>query len=194
MLLYHGSSTNIEKTLKPHRAFDRWDYTPQVYLTDEFERALLYAINPIEVYIKNKFHKDIRCAATSAHFFDMKKPITLIEFYPNMIAETYLNRRAYIYVCEIDTGKVRNNGGNQFTIDHEIDFFQKIEMENVYSEILSLQESEKLKLLHFGDIDFYNTYFEREHLISSLSSRKAHCTSPEEESFFDMVKKYFPIE
>lgn len=40
MKLYHGSAIDIEKTLKPHRAFDRGDYPPRIYFTDKIERGL----------------------------------------------------------------------------------------------------------------------------------------------------------
>ena len=59
---------------------------------------------------------------------------------------------------------------------------------------MTLQEQGKLKLLPFDNIDFNKTYFEREHLINGLCSRKEHWKTPEEKSFFEMMGKYFLIE
>lgn len=193
MKLYHGSTIDIEKTLKLHRAFDREDYPPRIYFTDKIERALLYAVNPIEMYIKNKFSKDIHCSATSAHFYDKTSPLTLIEMYPNMFEETYRNRKAYIYVCDIDESELEARCDNEYTICKEIEFIDKIEILDNYNEFLKLQAQGLLKFLPFSDIDFEKTYLEREHLIDSLSSRKNYCKSLEEESFFEMMNKYFPI-
>lgn len=132
MKLYHGSIADIERTLTPHRAFDRWDYSPQVYLTDKHELALLYAINPISAYIKNTYNKDIHCSATSAHFcFLGGKVPTLIEMYPNMFEKTYLHKKAYIYVCEITKDVAYKKDGKHYTIDHEIAYAEKIEIADV---------------------------------------------------------------
>lgn len=193
MKLYHGSAIDIEKTLKPHRAFDRGDYPPRIYFTDKIERALLYAVNPIKIYIKNKFNKDIHCSATSAHFYDKVQPYTLIEMYPNMFEETYRNRKAFIYVCDIDESELEARSVNEYTICREIEFIDKIEILDTYNEFLNLQNQGLLKFLSFDDIDCEKICFEREHLIDSLSVRRNYCKSPEEESFFEMMRKYFSI-
>lgn len=192
MKLYHGSTIDIEKTMKPHRAFDREDYPPRIYFTDKMERALLYAVNPIEVYIKNKFDKDIHCSATSAHFYDKTSPLTLIEMYPNMLEETYRNRMAFIYVCDIDENELEAGCDNEYTICKEVEFIDKIKILDVWNEFLKLQEQGKLKFLRYDDIK--KTYFEREHLTDSLSARKHYCKSSEEESFFEMMRKHFTID
>lgn len=193
MKLFHGSTVDIEKSLKPHRAFDREDYLPRIYFTDKMERTLLYAVNPIEMYIKNKFDKSIRCSATSAHFYEKRQQFTLIEIYPNMFEETYRNRKAYIYVCDIGESDLEERSDNEYTIDTEIEFSNKLEILDIYNEFLKLQEQGLLKLLPFEDIDFEKTRFEREHLIDNLNGRKNYCKSPEEKSFFEMMSKHFPI-
>lgn len=193
MKLYHGSTIDIEKTLKPHRAFDRGDYPPRIYFTDKIERALLYAVNPIKIYIKNKFNKDIHCSATSAHFYDKVQPYTLIEMYPNMFEETYRNRKAFIYVCDIDESELEARSVNEYPICKEIEFIDKIEILDTYNEFLNLQNQGLLKFLSFDDIDCEKIRFEREHLIDSLSVRRNYCKSPEEESFFVMMSEHFPI-
>lgn len=172
MKLYHGSSINIEKVLKPHRAFDREDYPPRIYFTDKIERALFYAVNPIEIYIKNKFNKDISCSATSAHFYGKTSPFTLIEIYPNMLEETYRNRKSFIYMCDIDESELESRCENEFTTNKEIEFVDRIEILDTYYEFVKLQDQGLLKFLPFVDIDFEKTYFEREHLIDSLRARK----------------------
>lgn len=193
MKLYHGSTIDIEKILKPHRAFDREDYPPRIYFTDKIERALLYAVNPIEVYIKNKFNKDIHCSATSAHFYAKVQPYTLIEMYPNMFEETFRNRKTYIYVCDIEESELEARSENEYTINREIDFNDKIEIVDTFNEFMKLQERGLLKLLYCGAINYEKNSIKREHLIDSLNGRKNYCKSTEEESFFEMMSKHFPI-
>ena len=63
MILYHGSYKNIEKTLKPNKAFPLDDYENVVYFTDSKERAIAYAISPIDSYIKSQCGIDIHRVA-----------------------------------------------------------------------------------------------------------------------------------
>lgn len=192
MILYHGSAINIEKTLKPNRAFDRKDYSPAVYLTDSKELALLYAISPIDAYIKNKFNIDVHCSAISAHLCDIKKTLTLLELYPNMFEDIY-HRTAYIYVCDINDSDLEKQSGNIFTTNKEVDFIRKIEIADVYDELLNIKQQGIIKILSFEKIDRWDTYHEYEHIVDCLRSRSEYCKIPEEKSFFEMICKYFPI-
>lgn len=97
MQVFHGSSKDIEKTLKPNRAFDRDDYKPSIYFTDNKQLALLYAINPIDIYINKHLNIDNHYSAMSAHFIEGKGRITVMELYPNMFEDIY-HQRVYIYV------------------------------------------------------------------------------------------------
>lgn len=191
MLLYHGSARNIAKTLKPHRAFDREDYSPAIYFSDKKEIALLYAISPINTYIKKNFNIDIHCSATSAHICDLRNPLTVVELYPNMFEDIY-HQNAFIYVSEIDEKELGNNGGSYYTINKDVDFIDKIEILDVFSELLKLKEQKIIKLLPFNKLDKWDTYFEYEHIITNLQTRKHYCKTDEEKQFFQMVSKYFP--
>lgn len=193
MKLYHGSSTNIEKYLKPHRAFDRDDYSPCVYFARERERALIYAVNPIEIFIKNNFNREIHCSAISAHFYDRTQQPALMEMYPDMFEEIYRNRHAYIYVCDIAEEELSTTFGYEYTVNREVPFVEKIYIGDVLRELLLLQGQGKLRLLTFDKIDRDKTYLEREHLIDSLRIRKQYCKTQEEKDFFEMVAQYLPI-
>lgn len=110
-----------------------------------------------------------------------------------MFEETYRNRKAFIYVCDIDESELEARSVNEYTICREIEFIDKIEILDTYNEFLNLQNQGLLKFLSFDDIDCEKICFEREHLIDSLSVRRNYCKSPEEESFFEMMRKYFSI-
>lgn len=188
MILYHGSSQNIDKTLKTHRAFNLYGYDKVVYCTDIKEIALAYAISPIDCYIKNKFGVDKHYKAISAHIRYSNGVLELMELYPNMF-ETIYHNICYIYVCDEDDFEQCEN---EFKIHHDVEFIDKIFIKDVYEEIKNLVKIGKIKLYKYEDLDYIKTNRQLNHLESGLEGRASYCSSKEEMDFFEMVSNYFP--
>ena len=184
MKLYHGTLQNIEKTLKPNKAFPREDYNSVVYLTDIKEIAIAYAISPIDSYIKEKFAIIKHYPAISAHIRFHNDKLEIMECYPGMF-DIY-KRSAYIYVCDIDMAK----DGHEYQIDHNLDFSDKIYIPDVYQELMILEKQGKVKLYKYDDLK--DTYWQYDHMESGLQNRAGICQSDEERAFFKMVSNYFP--
>ena len=187
MKLYHGSTRNIDKTLTPHKAFSREDYEPRVYFTDLKEKAIAYAINPIDSYIKSRTGIDQHYSAMSAHMRYAKGVLEIMECYPNMF-EIY-HSPAYIYVCNVVAEKKNDH---EYILKGEVDFAEKLYIEDVYSELIKLEKCGILKLYKYDDLDCWKTYHQYDYVESGLQSRASYCSYKEELDFFEMVSHYFP--
>ena len=187
MILYHGSYKNIEKTLKPNKAFPLDDYENVVYFTDSKERAIAYAISPIDSYIKSQCGINIHCSAISAHMRDNNGVLEIMECYPNMF-DIYRNG-AYLYVWN---GDIQPNDRNEYTTSNEVDFDEKIYIDNVFNELIKLEKMGKVKLYKYEDLDIWKTHLQYEYLESGLQNRASYCSQKEELEFFEMVCQYFP--
>ena len=99
MILFHGSSLDIEGKLKTHKAFEREDYDASIYFTDEKVGAVLYSINPIRAYIKKYYKKDLLVSATSAHKMKRKGVWEIFELYPDMFNDLFNDSKFFHSCC-----------------------------------------------------------------------------------------------
>ena len=188
MILYHGSSKNIDKTIKAHKAFDLFDYDEVVYCTSIKEIALAYAISPIDYFVKNKFGIDKHYRAISAHIRYNKGILEIMELYPNMFESIYHNE-CYLYICDENNYK---QNGNEYEIPHNVNFINKIHIIDLFDELKRLENLGKIKMYKYEDLDYFETYFQYESVESGLQNRASHCSSKEEIAFFEMISEYFP--
>lgn len=189
MILYHGSSIDIRDKLKPHKAFERDDYDISVYFTDEKEIAILYSINPIRAYIKKHYGKNLMVSATSAHKMKMNGVWEVFELYPDMFKDIF-SQQSYIYSVEIENDFMQK-GEHEYVIPKEIKYKEKIVIDNLYNELIKLQEKGIVKLFSFSDLITQKYYLEYEHIENSLKYRAQFCKSQEERDFFTMLMRYY---
>ena len=171
MLRYHGSTVRIENELRPHKAFNRADYKPCVYTKEDKTLATLYAVNPIRAYF-NDDSNEKGIPAFSAHFqHDAKpgEPIKIYEIYKGFFEELF-NRRAYIYVVEVD-------GEETEEISKNVPIKERICIENMFEYLKKLHEKGVIEIVNYENLPY-------DFLFDKISSKISVAETQYEADFY----------
>ena len=95
MLYYHASQISGIKILEPRTSNHD---IPLIYFSTKRENVLVYLSNAIEKYCKEKgFNHQGKWHKWASYGFDTDGILTLDEYYPNAIKNTYKGVSGYIY-------------------------------------------------------------------------------------------------
>jgi len=180
MKLYHGTDVNInDEYLLPHNPFPEIsDYKNSIYMTDELLIALLYSVNPLKIYFKDKDPNTIH--RFSKHFDVLNYKIPhLFELYEGMFDEVY-NRGSYVYIAEITNQKYKNEG-HQFIFEEPVKINQKVYYENIFNELLKYEKNNKLKIIYHKE---YKKKYESD-VFDSIKYLYDICNDYEHEFFHE---------
>lgn len=177
MELYHGTTIDItDGFLKPHKAFETYDYKPAVYFADKFEIALLYTTNPIKAYLQNQKRADKVNAFCNYFKVDEKENKVIVsECYAGMLEEVY-DRQGYIYTFNCDSAD-KHKRFSVYEFLEPVVFDKKLLIPNVLSE---LEKSNNIIIKRFNDLSFV----EKRNLYDSISERANACESQGEVDYF----------
>lgn len=151
LLYYHASQTGGIDILEPRVSNHN---TPLIYFSTKRENVLVYLSNAIEKYCKETaFPHDDKWHKWASYGFDSEGILTLDEYYPDAIEDTYKDVSGYIYyVNTIQESENSINISNAVAtskpaIVTDIEF-----IEDAYSEIIKAAEKGLIKIRRYEDM------------------------------------------
>jgi hypothetical protein len=186
MRIYHGSIVDItDKYLQPNKAFELAEYPPTVYASTQIEYAVLYSLNPIKSFCK-KYKLDyshigaFSCNIIFPNSGTYSKDIPILcEIYSGMFEELYNKCPTFIYELDVEEQKMEINGF-ECKIDHQVEIVNKRKIDNVFNELLRLEEEGKIMIERYAP-----TNWRIKHILEDgMEYRAEHCASKDEARFF----------
>ena len=151
MLYYHASQIGGIEVLEPRVS----NHNAQlIYFSTKRENVLVYLSNAVEKYCKetgfshsDKWHK------WASYGFDANGILTLDEYYPNAIEDTYKGISGYIYYVEsIQEDENSINISNAVTTSKPAIVTNVEFIEDAYSEIIKASEAGLIKIRRYEDM------------------------------------------
>ncbi len=151
MLYYHASQIGGIEVLEPRVSNHN---APLIYFSTKRENVLVYLSNAVEKYCKetgfshsDKWHK------WASYGFDANGILTLDEYYPNAIEDTYKGISGYIYYVEsIQEDENSINISNAVTTSKPAIVTNVEFIEDAYSEIIKASEAGLIKIRRYEDM------------------------------------------
>lgn len=151
MLYYHASQIGGIDVLEPRVSNHN---APLIYFSTKRENVLVYLSNAVEKYCKetgfshsDKWHK------WASYGFDANGILTLDEYYPNAIEDTYKGVSGYIYYVEsIQEDENSINISNAVTTSKPAIVTNVEFIEDAYSEIIKASEAGLIKIRRYEDM------------------------------------------
>ena len=150
-MYYHASQIGGIDVLEPRVSNHN---TPLIYFSTKRENVLVYLSNAVEKYCKetgfshiDKWHK------WASYGFDSNGILTLDEYYPDAIEDTYKNVSGYIYYVEsIQEDENSINISNAVTSSEPAVVTNVEFIEDAYSEIIKASEAGLIKIRRYEDM------------------------------------------
>lgn len=151
MLYYHASQISGIKILEPRTSNHD---IPLIYFSTKRENVLVYLSNAIEKYCKEKgFNHQVKWHKWASYGFDTDGILTLDEYYPNAIKDTYKGVSGYIYyVNAIQENENSINISNVVTTLEPAVVANVEFIEDAYSEIIKAYETGLIKIRRYEDM------------------------------------------
>lgn len=150
-MFYHASSVKGIKTLEPR--ISNHDI-PLIYFSEKRENVLVYLSNAIEKYCKETdFNHSGVWHKWASYGFDKDGILTLEEYYPNALIDTYKSVLGYIYTAE----KV-NNSGDTINVPYAVTSREKVEISgcefivDAYDEIIKAEENGLIRITRYEQL------------------------------------------
>ena len=150
-MFYHASSVEGIELLEPR--ISNHDI-PLIYFSEKRENVLVYLSNAIEKFCNETgfaysgiWHK------WASYGFDNNGVLTLDEYYPNALLETYKGVSGYIYSAEHV-----NNSSDNINVPYAVTSRESVEVsgcefvEDAYDEIIKAEASGLIKITRFEEI------------------------------------------
>lgn len=150
-MFYHASSAKGIKLLEPRTSNHN---IPLIYFSEKRENVLVYLSNAIEKFCKETdfaysgvWHK------WASYGFDNNGIMTLEEYYPNALLETYKGVSGYIYSAEHI-----NNSDENIKVSYAVTSRDAVEVtdcefvEDAYDEIIKAEANGLIKITRFEEI------------------------------------------
>ncbi len=150
-MFYHASSVEGIELLEPR--ISNHDI-PLIYFSEKRENVLVYLSNSIEKFCNETgfaysgiWHK------WASYGFDNNGVLTLDEYYPNALLETYKGVSGYIYSAEHV-----NNSGDNINVPYAVTSREAVKVsgcefvEDAYDEIIKAEASGLIKITRFEEI------------------------------------------
>lgn len=151
MLYYHASKISGIKILEPR--ISNHDI-PLIYFSTKRENVLVYLSNAIEKCCKEKgFNHQSKWHKWASYGFDTDGILTLDEYYPNAIENTYKGVSGFIYYVDtIQKNENSINISNAITTSEPATIIDVEFIEDAYSEILKAAEAGLIKIRRYEDM------------------------------------------
>lgn len=151
-MFYHASSVKGIKLLEPRTSNHN---IPLIYFSEKRENVLVYLSNAVEKFCKETgfaysgvWHK------WASYGFDNNGILTLEEYYPNALLETYKGVSGYIYSAENV-----NNSGDNICIPYAVTSREAVKIsgcefvEDAYEEIIKAEANGLIKVTRFEQMN-----------------------------------------
>ena len=150
-LYYHASQVGDIEVLEPRVSNHN---TPLIYFSTKRENVLVYLSNAVEKYCKETgFSHNDKWHKWASYGFDANGILTLDEYYPDAIADTYKGISGYIYYVDaIQKNKNNINISNAVTTSEPAIVTNVEFIEDAYSEIIKASESGLIKIRRYEDM------------------------------------------
>lgn len=150
-MFYHASSVKGIKILEPRISNHN---IPLIYFSEKRENVLAYLSNAVEKFCKETGFAYIGVWHKWASYgFDSDGILTLDEYYPNALADTYKGVSGYIYSVENV-----NNSGDTINVPYTITSRKAVAVsscefiEDAYEEIIKAETKGFIKITRFEEI------------------------------------------
>ena len=150
-MYFHASQVKGIKVLEPRISNHN---IPLVYLSTKRENVLVYLSNAIEKCCKEKgFNHQGKWHKWASYGFDTDGILTLQEYYPNAIENTYKGVSGFIYYVDtIQENENSINISNAITTSEPATITDVEFIEDAYSEILKASEAGLIKIRRYEDM------------------------------------------
>lgn len=150
-MYYHASQISGIKILEPR--ISNHDI-PLIYFSTKRENVLVYLSNAIEKCCKEKgFNHQSKWHKWASYGFDTDGILTLDEYYPNAIENTYKGVSGFIYYVDtIQENENSINISNAITTSEPATITDIEFIEDAYSEILKAAEAGLIKIRRYEDM------------------------------------------
>ena len=150
-MYYHASSVKGIKTLEPRISNHG---IPMIYFSEKRENVLVYLSNAVEKFCKETgFNYSGVWHKWASYGFDKDGILTLDEYYPNALIDTYKGVSGYIYSAE----KV-NNSGDTINVPYAVTSREKVTVsdcefiEDAYEEIIKSEENGLIRITRYESL------------------------------------------
>lgn len=151
-MFYHASSVKGIKLLEPRISNHN---IPLIYFSEKRENVLVYLCNAVEKFCKETgfaysgvWHK------WASYGFDNNGILTLEEYYPNALLETYKGISGYIY-----SARHINNSGDNIRIPYAATSREAVKVsdcefvEDAYEEIIKAEKNGLIRVMRFDQLN-----------------------------------------
>lgn len=151
LLYYHASQIGGIKVLEPRVSNHN---TPLIYFSTKRENVLVYLSNAVEKFCKETgFSHNGKWHKWASYGFDADGILTLDEYYPDAIEDTYKGVSGYIYYVEsIQKNENSINISNAVTTSEPAVVTDVEFIEDAYSEIIKASEAGLIKIRRYEDM------------------------------------------
>ncbi len=151
-MYYHASQIGGIEVLEPRVSNHN---TPLIYFSTKRENVLVYLSNAVEKYCKETgFSHNDKWHKWASYGFDANGILTLDEYYPDAIADTYKGISGYIYYVEsILEDENSINISNAVTTSKPAIVTNVEFIEDAYSEIIKASEAGLIKIRRYEDMN-----------------------------------------
>ncbi len=150
-MYYHASQIGGIKVLEPRVSNHN---TPLIYFSTKRENVLVYLSNAVEKLCKETgFSHNGKWHKWASYGFDANGILTLDEYYPDAIEDTYKGVSGYIYYVEsIQKNENSISISNAVTTSEPAVVTDVEFIEDAYSEIIKASEAGLIKIRRYEDM------------------------------------------
>ena len=151
-MFFHASSVKGIELLEPRNSNHN---IPLIYFSEKRENVLVYLSNAVEKFCKETgfaysgiWHK------WASYGFDSNGILTLDEYYPNALIETYKGVSGYIYSAEYV-----NNSGDNIGVPNVVTSREAVKVsgcefvEDAYDEIIKAEANDLIRVTRFEQLN-----------------------------------------
>lgn len=150
-MFYHASSVKGIDALEPRTSNHN---IPLIYFSEKRENVLVYLSNAVEKFCKETgFDHSGVWHKWASYGFDSDGILTLDEYYPNALFETYKGVSGYIYSAEHV-----NNSGDNICITYAVTSREAVKVSDcefindAYDEIITAETKGLIKIIRFEQL------------------------------------------
>jgi hypothetical protein len=189
-MYFHGTKVNGIKELIPNYSLHGKEY---VYLTTNKEVALIYTVNAIESFFESKkIEKPAKFQPWYSYGFDKNKIPVVEEYYPNATEETYANKTGYIYICDEPNNRINpTNIYCAIVTEENVKTKSEIIVKDVYAELLRQEESGKIKIKRYHQMD--QIYLENIFEMIKQDIKKFNLLEKPSDNYTIFLREKFPF-
>lgn len=151
-MFYHASSIKGIKTLEPKISNHG---IPLIYFSAKRENVLVYLSNAVEKFCKETgFNYSGVWHKWASYGFDKDSILTLDEYYPDALIDTYKGVSGYIYSAE-----TINNSGDIINVPYAVTSRENVDVsdcefiEDAYDEIFKAEENGLIRITRYEQLN-----------------------------------------